>query len=48
MNLPDVIASGVANPVALFLMALILGCLHGVEPGTLEDDDRGLHRGEPP
>lgn len=33
MNLSDAIASGAANPVALFFMALLLGGLHGFEPG---------------
>jgi nickel/cobalt exporter len=33
MNLSDAIASGAANPLALFFMALLLGGLHGFEPG---------------
>lgn len=33
MNITDMIASGANNPVALFLAALVLGGLHGFEPG---------------
>ncbi|MBB4956145.1 nickel/cobalt exporter [Agrobacterium vitis] len=33
MNITDMIASGADNPVTLFLAALVLGGLHGFEPG---------------
>lgn len=33
MNITDMIASGANNPVMLFLAALVLGGLHGFEPG---------------
>lgn len=33
MDITGLIASGAANPVLLFVMALILGGLHGLEPG---------------
>lgn len=33
MNLTDMIASGSANPALLFAFALLLGALHGLEPG---------------
>ena len=33
MNLTEAIAHGSANPVLLFAMALLLGALHGLEPG---------------
>ncbi len=33
MNISDAIASGAASPIALFFMALVLGGLHGFEPG---------------
>ncbi|MEM9581679.1 MAG: nickel/cobalt efflux transporter [Pseudomonadota bacterium] len=33
MNLTDMIANGSANPVLLFCFALLLGALHGLEPG---------------
>lgn len=33
MSLTDMIATGSANPVLLFAFALLLGALHGLEPG---------------
>ncbi|MEM6940001.1 MAG: nickel/cobalt efflux transporter [Pseudomonadota bacterium] len=33
MNLTEMIANGTANPVLLFIFALFLGALHGLEPG---------------
>ncbi|WP_429932998.1 nickel/cobalt efflux transporter [Agrobacterium vitis] len=33
MNITDMIANGAENPVTLFLAALVLGGLHGFEPG---------------
>ncbi|MEM9634940.1 MAG: nickel/cobalt efflux protein RcnA [Pseudomonadota bacterium] len=33
MDITAAIAAGSANPVLLFLMALVLGALHGLEPG---------------
>ncbi|MEM6609426.1 MAG: nickel/cobalt efflux transporter [Pseudomonadota bacterium] len=33
MSLTDMIANGSANPLLLFVFALVLGALHGLEPG---------------
>lgn len=33
MNITEAISQGAANPVLLFAMALVLGALHGLEPG---------------
>lgn len=33
MSLTDMIEAGSANPALLFVFALVLGALHGLEPG---------------